>query len=290
MDSFGLRQEQSELLKSVESLKHKLEIGEARVKKLHDEEMQYLKEIPEYKKQSSDSRNIHVELLGKTISLMATLSIEQKKLDKIIELTTQESNNLNNIIETQKKIIQETKEMNEKIKQDHMQLKQRELAVSDREKSCDLREICNKNRDSELDNREIQLNNRNSQQNDMSILLQANIDNHNRNVNEHIKKVDIFIQTKELHLQDEQILKDKLQKADRLIKNNSDLKSQLLLQSDKLSKEITITQSKQVSLDRSIADLKNQENAIKIKELKVNKLIHDNGLEKELKSLQESLK
>lgn len=290
MDSFGLRQEQSELLKSVSDLKHKLEIGEARIKELHSEEMRYLEEIPVYKKQAQESKIQASEASGKVAPLQKILEDAQKELIKVQGLTARENQSLLEIKETEKNIIEENKIINEQIKQRHSELKQREFSIADREKCCDLREVGYKDIQFGLDNREVEISKKEQDLNKSHEKLEDKLETHKNNVELHNAKVDSLIEAKESHLQDEQILANKQARVEKLIKDNTELKAALLLQSDKLSKEITITQGKQVSLDRSLADLVNQENTLKIKELKIQKLAHDKGLEKELKELQESLK
>ena len=89
----------------------------------------------------------------------------------------------------------------------------------------------------EQDSREVELSKQKESHDNMNGMLQEAIDAHNANVDEHSKKVDIFLQTKELHLQDEQLLTIKQQKLDKAIKDTTEIKSHLLFQSDNLAKE-----------------------------------------------------
>ena len=83
MDSFGLRQEISELSKKYEDLKHRLIVGEARMKELHEEEMRYLTEIPNFRKQSEDAKAQAGEAAGKVSPLKKILDDAQKELIKV---------------------------------------------------------------------------------------------------------------------------------------------------------------------------------------------------------------
>jgi hypothetical protein len=290
MDSFTLRQEISALTKDWQELSHKLEAGDKRIKELHDEEMRYLNEIPLYKKQADDYKLQAMDAVSKATAIKADTEKLRKDLEVLRGLSAVESKSLMELKETQKKIIEETKQINEQIKSRHEQLKQREIFVVDKEKNLELREIGIANRESEQTKNEVELNNIRNKYNTDNENLRANIQDHINNIAKHNEKVDIFLQTKELHLSDEKLLEGKSQKLEKMIKENADLKASLLLQSEKLSQEIKLTQNKQSSLDRSLADLVNQENALKIKELRVTKLIRDNGIAKELKDLEESLK
>lgn len=287
MDSFTLRQEISDLSKQYNDLKHKLDIGEARIKELHEEEMLYLKEIPIYKEQANLSKIKAEEASGKISPLQKIIDDTQNELIRIQDSTAKENQALRELKETQLKIIAETKKINEDIKVSHEKLKQRELAVGDREKSCELIEVGHVNRDNDLDKREIDLENKGKKLNDEHIKLNDLIECHHNNVLEHNKKVDIFIQTKELHLQDEKMLSVRQEKLNKLVTDNAKLKADLLIQLDNLSKELSVTKRKQDFLDRSIADLSNQQNALKLKELKIMKMAHDAGIQKELKELEE---
>ncbi len=69
MDSYALIQEQGNLFKSVSELRNLKENLDSRIKELHDEEMLYLKEIPEYKKRSEEDKNNYLKLEAQSISL-----------------------------------------------------------------------------------------------------------------------------------------------------------------------------------------------------------------------------
>lgn len=285
MDSFGLRQEQSELLKSVNELKHQLEIGEDRMKELHSEEMRYLEEIPVYKKQAEESKNSHGMIEGKTVSLRIELDKVSKELERLKLLVIQEEKSLSDLKNTEKKIIEETKIMNDQIKQRHEKLKERESVSAGAINDIEIITGSLNNKESELDKREFAISQRESKHKEDSDILDSHIEVHEINVNSHNDRIRTFEEQKRFYIEDEQLLKDKLGKADKLIKDQIELKASLLLQTEKLKKEIELTQAKQVSLDKNIADLVNQENALKIKELKLNKMAHDNGLIKELAEL-----
>lgn len=285
MDSFGLRQEQEDLTKLVSALKHKLEIGESRVKELHDEEMRYLIEIPVYKKQSEEARLRLESIDNQIVPLNQELSELYKELSKTKELISIENKSLIELRETEKKIIEETKLINEQIKNRHEELKNRQSVIENTEKLHS--EINNNHQkiDTDLSNRETNLLKKEEELNLGIQELSSRIDIHNSNLSIHAENVRSIIEQRKFITEDEQAVRDKLNKANKLVKDHIDLKAALLIQSEKLAKEIEITQNKQKSLDRNIADLKNQENALKIKELQIKKMAHDAGLEKQLADL-----
>ena len=285
MDSFGLREENAKLSKEYEQLKHMLIVGENRVKELHEEELRYLLEIPQYKQQAKDAK----EQAQGFISSLAPLKKEIEELNKDLRIITGlnyvESKCLTELKETQKKIIQETKEINETIKQRHEQLKQRELAVADKEKACELREVGYSNRDFELTKGEVDLAQKVVVHKKNEEELRDKIETHKNNVEIHNKNVSSLIEQKKFHAEDAEALKDRLQKADKLVKDQIKLKTALLLQAEKADEAIKAAENKQKILDRALDDLKNQENILKIKELRVKKLINDNNIQKELAEL-----
>lgn len=290
MDSFGLRQEQSELSKIVNELKHKLEIGEKRVKELYDEEMRYLNEIPEYKKQAEESRGIYKELSNKVDIINKQLISSKNELINSNKLKDESMRDLEDLKITHSKIIEETKQMNEKITIRHEELKKRESLVQDREDSCVIREIFNKNIEDALNQRDSEIKEKESNINKRNESLEDKLETHRNNVELHNKNVKGLIEEKEIHSNNEILLSDKIGKSNRLIGDNVRLKHDLLLQTEKLAEEIKITQARQVSLDKALEDLKNQENVLKIKDLRIQKMAHDAGLQKELKSLEETYK
>lgn len=289
MDSYALRQEISDLSKQWADLKHKLEVGETRMKELHEEEMQYLKEIPVYEKQSKDAKVQAIEVQSKISPLKQELNDLNKDLIVAKGLTAIENKSLSELKETQNKIIEETKNINEQIKVRHEQLKQRELAVGDREKSCELREVGYSNRDFDLTKGEVELAQNKESLDKSHEILRNNQDIHNENVKAHKVKVDALIEQKQFHEEDKIILQDKMAKADRLIKEQITMKTQLLLQAEKADKAIKAAENKQNILDRALDDLKNQDNILKVKELRIQKMIKDAGLQDELKKLQAEL-
>ncbi len=285
MDSFGLRQEQSELLKSVSELKHKLEIGEKRVKELHDEEMRYLQEIPVYKKQAENES----AKLKEVSNLVVSVSIELEKLNNQVKENNssldKSKSDMNELSINSQIILDSIQKEKDDSRRRSLEVKNSEIAVQEREVNCVSRETFHKKIESDLDKRESDLSKLENEFKDKAGKLTDDILVHQGKVEEHGKNLESLAERKKFHSEDEELLKNKLAKADKLIKDQIELKSGLILQSEKLDKEISITKAKQDSLDRHIADLVNQENALKIKELKIRKMAHDAGLVKELAEL-----
>lgn len=289
-DPLILREESAQLKKDIAQSNHVKDALNKHVEELHQEELRYISEIPAYKKQAKESEYMAGESAGRLTASQKLLEDAQKELIKVQGLTIKENKALSELKDTYKRIIKETSEINLQIDARHSELKDREKINKYQIDKINSLELINNNKQNELDKREINIKKNEDYIKSRFDDLKLKQDYHSKKVDEHEEKVDALIQSKELHLQDEQTLRDKLQKSEKIIQDNLKLKSDLLLQSEKLSKEIIITQNKQVSLDRSLADLVNQENTLKIKELKVNKLIRDKGLQDELRALQESLK
>lgn len=285
MDSFGLRQEQSELLKSVAELNHKLEIGEARIKELHSEEMRYLEEIPVYKNQAEDIRIRSKELMNKYEILNKNLIIEEQKLCNIQTSVAKEEQALIELKETEQKIINENKDINETIKNRHIDLNIRETEIDKRESDLIIKEDSCKRIELDLVKRESDVVNKEKNISSGHDNLNSALEIHTNNLSIYSQNVRSLAEQRGFLEEDKIILKDKLAKADKVIKDQIELKAALLLQAEKLSKEISLTQAKQSSLDKNIADLINQENSLKIKELKISKMARDAGLIKELAEL-----
>lgn len=290
MDSYALRQEQSELLKSVAELKKTLETGESRNKELHNEYMEYLKDIPVYKKQAEEGRAAVKETSQRIAELRVSLSALDDQIKQSNKDLAEAQSGMQEIRANSQIILDKIQEEKEQSRKRVLDAKSREVVASGREKELDERKVALDMRDKETDQRESLILALEEESKIKNGELSKKIDAHNLGVTIHANKVDDLIQSKELHAQEEQILANKSMKVEKIIKDNIELKASLLLQSEKLSKEITITQGKQVSLDRALADLVNQENALRIKELKIKKMAHDAGLEKELKALEASLK
>lgn len=289
-DPLILREESAQLKKDIAQSNHVKDALNKHVEELHQEELRYISEIPAYKKQAKEAEYMAGEASGRLTASQKLLEDAQKELIKVQGLTIKENKALSELKDTYKRIIKETSEINLQIDARHSELKDRERINKYQIDKINSLELINNNKQNELDKREINIKKNEDYIKSRFDDLKLKQDYHSKKVDEHEEKVDALIQSKELHLQDEQTLRDKLQKSEKIIQDNLKLKSDLLLQSEKLSKEIIITQNKQVSLDRSLADLVNQENTLKIKELKVNKLIRDKGLQDELRALQESLK
>lgn len=290
MDSFGLKEEQNELVKSVSELKHIKEVMDKRVKELHSEELYYLGEIPKIKEEYQQNR-LKIDQLNCQLSELSVIVNKHKSdIEKYKDVIANENKSFLELKSTQDKIIKDTFDINEKIKQRHSDLKEKELSISNRERLCDSREIQNNKKQSDLDNREVELIGKDKKISSSYAELNVSIENHNMDKSHHDNNVLSLHELRKFHEEDKQKLNNKLAQADRLIKENTDLKASLLLQADKLSKEVRIAEEKQKSLDRALADLSNQENVLKIKDLKIRKMAHDAGLQKELKELEESTK
>lgn len=285
MDSYRLKEEQNELLKSVAELKNKIDTGRIRIKELHEEEIKYLSEIPEYKTQAEDKKLKYESILKQIEDSNKELTICKQKLKNIQHLVSIQEELLFDLKNTENKIIEETRIMNEQIKKRHEKLKEVESFLDNRERLVNAKEQYSIKYELELNHREVDLSKREEIHIKDKNTLDRDLEVHENNLIEHGRNLQSFTERKRFQTEDEQNLRDKLSKADRYIKEQIDLKASLLLQSEKLKKEIELTQAKQASLDKNIADLINQENALKIKELKIKKMVHDAGLVKELAEL-----
>lgn len=290
MDSYKLREEHSKLVKDVDQLKHVKEVMDKRVKELHVQEMKYLDEIPELRKTWEKQKyliDIYESKYKDAYKALEDINVKYQNLKKLAVI---ENEKLGNLIESNSKESFLLNKQKEDIKDQSNELRIREEALRVRERECDARELVCIDREEAVFKSEVKLKKLQEFVNISNKELEANVEIHKIKVSKHDKKEADFIENKKYHSFQEEELKQKLQQIDKIIKENSALKSQLLLQADKLSKELQIAKDKQVSLDRNIADLDNQSNVLKIKELRIKKLAHDNGLIKELRELEASVK
>lgn len=283
-------EELDKLKKDILSARHIKEVLDGHIKDLSSEELRYIEEIPVYKQQANNEFLAAQEASKQAEVLRQEVSKWGNELSKIKELVLDQEMILSASKIAQENIEKECAFKKSNILQIENNVKSRELAVQDRERKCSEKELSLILRDENIFRDESEVNKKLKEIELKNKALEEKLETHKNNVDLHNKKVDALIESKELHMQDEVILDDKLAKVSILIKQNVELKQSLLLQADKLSKEISITQNKQLFLDKSLSDLKNQENALKIKELKLTKMAHDKGLEQELKDLQEQLK
>lgn len=284
MDSF------KELEKTINDLKNIKESLDSRIKNLHAQEIAYLEEIPRLKI-AVDNEKLRT---GKVFenSLNASKELEIIK-DRIKELKSV-LNKLNNetallqleYTDVSRKIV----ETNIQIENKRRDIKNREIYVQEKERKCDAIEIVLNKKESDLDQREFEINKKDRLILEKSSVLDKNISTHEVVLELHRNDLETLRSRKLNQSQVEDSLNIKNEKLEKLIKDNSDIKAALLLQADKLSKEIKACEQKQGSLDRNILDLTNQENLLKIKELKIIKMAREAGIEKELKSLEESIK
>lgn len=290
MDSYRLKEEQAILIKEVNDLKTKKDLMEKRINDLHAEEIRYLDEIPTFRKQFEEHKNILSVASSKTVIARKELTDVNDELRKVRSLIIEEKKSLENINNEHINAIEEIRKEKIILSKLNYDIKNRESKVQERERTCDSIELSHIDKNEELFKRQVKLNREIDDMNINKKELDKDIESHIKSKIVLDETVNRLTQAKKFHEEDKQVLKDKLEKADRLVKENSEIKAQLLLQAEKLNKEIELCKSKQSSLDKNIADLVNQENTLKVKDLKIRKMAHDAGIQKELKELEESIK
>ena len=290
MDSFALREELANLQKSLAETKHIYEVMDKRVKELHIEEMRYLEEIPKYKKQAQEEKQVLLKLESGIPIARKELENITEQFKKIKELVIGEEEALREVKAAGHNIEKECAIKKSNILRQEENIKMMQIILSEREGDCVNKEEFNKKVELDLDNREIEIKNKERALEHGYQELNSSIDSYKSNLSDYAEKLRSLNEQRKFLEDDKQLTQDKLQKADKILKENLATKASLMLQADKMSNAIKSAEDKQRSLDRALADLVNQENVLKIKELKINKLIRDHGLQKELKELQESVK
>lgn len=289
-DKLRIREEISELKKQILIYKNEVQSLDIKVKKLHEEEIEYLRDIPSYKNRSELAKNNYLKLESQSISLKRELEGVIRELNKVRFLVIDEEKSLKESKDRKLYISKEISdsyiELNKKI----FDINNRELLVGIREKDCNSRELFNRKIESDLDNREVKLNYLENEFNIKSNELINSIVLHEENKNIHCDNIRSIIEQRKFIEEDKLLVRDKLSKADKLVKDNCELKAQLLLQADKASQAIKTAENKQIMLDKALSELEHQENILKIKDLKIRKMAHEAGLQKELKELEATIK
>lgn len=289
-DSLVLREKLVQLKKDILSSKHIKETMDNRIKELSQEEIRYIEEIPVYKRQAEEERIKLKEESKQTLIVSDKLNNLSVELQKIKYSIIKETSILGELKNTQQTIIKETSEINLQIKSRHAELKDKEKLHEYNINKVNTLERINDEKNSELNKRELDISNKEKELDEGYEALGHALELHSNNISIHAQNVRSLQENRKFHIEDEQTLRDKLGKADKLVKDQIDIKVNLTMQVSNLEKEIEICKQKQTSLDRHLADLVNQENILKIKELKIIKMAHDAGLRKELKELEESIK
>lgn len=289
-DALVLREELAQLKKDIISSRKVKDDLDSYVKTLYEEELRYISEISAYKKQSEENKFKAEEASKQCAIVNDKLSKFSMELQQVKELINKENLSLNELKETQQKIIKETSEINLHIQSRHAELKDKEKIYEYQINKINSLDLINKTKEAELIKREVEINNKEVALEHGHKNLESAIEIHSNNVSIHSQNVRSLSEMRKFHEEDENSLRDKLNNADRLVKEQIDIKVSLSLQEENLKKEIDTYKRKQDSLDKHIADLKNQENLLKIKELKILKIAREAGVEKELKELEESLK
>lgn len=289
-DALRLREELAQLKKDIENSKHIKEVMDQRIQDLHAEEIKYLEEIPSYKKRAEDAKQTYMKLDAQNLPLKQELQKMVNELAKVRGLVVEEE-----------KALRETREAGHSIEKDitikktdilkrEEFLKIRESSVQEREKEQSSKDSFHKKIENDLDKKEVEINNKqqalNQDHKDLNYMLEL----HNSNLSTHAENVCSLAEQRSFLEEDKLVIKDKLTKASNLVSEHIELKQQLLLQADKASKAIQAAEDKQKMLYKALDELQHQENSIKIKDLKIRKMAHDAGLQKELKELEESLK
>lgn len=288
-DPLNLREELAQLKKDIFSSRHIKEVLDQRIKELSEEEMRYLNEIPSYKHQAKNEAVKAGDTVRLTEATRSELNKVNLELSSIQLEVAKQSEIIRNRVNVAREIEKKCEDREYSVDYREHQCANRELTVQLREKQCDEKELALIARDEAVFKDEFAASKNKREVQEANERLNDNLKSYSNNLEVHARNLAVLDQRKKFMSEDEQILKIKLEKAERLVRESVEIKAQELLQADKLSKELLACKHKQDSLDRNIADLKNQENVLKIKELKIKKLAHEAGLEKELRDLEASM-
>ncbi len=290
MDSYALREEFNTLQKEVTQLRHVKEVMDARLKEMHIEEIKYLEEIPIYKKRSDDAKNNYLKLEAQSVPLKKELEGIINELKKVRSLVIEEEKALDDIRNKIHDINNECSIKKLELSKIEKDLKLRQELVTVREADCNSRDAFHRKLEFDLDKRDVEISKKELALEHSHNDLHTERISHESNVRTYDENVRSLTEQRKFLEEDKQLIKDKLAKADKLIKDHCDLKAQLLLQADKMSKAVRTAEDKQIMLDKALTELTNQENTLKIKDLKIRKMAHDAGLQKELKELEASIR
>ena len=289
-DPLRLREELAQLKKDIAQAQHIKDAVNTHVEALHKEELGYIGAIPSFKQRAKDAEKDAVESYKLLETVNQKIISAHKELTAIQNEIIEANKHLDDVRKAADSVEKQCFLMKEDVLNRVEDIKRREKAVQDRENNCSNQESFHKKVEFDLDRKEAEL----KKKEDAHIVSQKQLDNnielHEKNVSLHNDRVRVLNEQRSSVEEAWKRIDDKMLQADKLMKENIDTKAGLMMQLEQVAKDTEANVVKQKSLDTNIADLKHQENVLKIKELKIKKLAYDAGLQQQLKDLEATVK
>lgn len=289
-DSLRVRQELERMKKEVAVLNNTKSTLENIIQNLSKEKVKYLEEIPKSKKWAEQQKELTETVSAKTSLAVKALSEANQKLKDVKKLIEAEENKLSALKLENEIELGSLFDLRNKNNNESEDLKKREVAVRDRLNLAGTKEAENEKNALAIIQKMAVLEKNNMNFLKASAVLNARTEELNSAVETHIQNVKVFESNRIIYSNQLEGLKYKLAQANNLISETNELKSNLVRQLKKLDDSIARSEEKQKSLDRNISDLATKEKALQIKDLRIRKLAHEAGLDKELVELEQALK
>lgn len=278
------------LQKEIKQAQHIKDVLDERVKKLSEEELQYLSDIPKFKKQAENERAVCEEIVNKSNVFKSQLSAINNELKEKRDAILKANEDMEEISHNSKLVTDSIHKQSVECVNRIDAVKKREVDANSRENLIQAKENELEKIKSDIDSKNDKLNISMKRWEELRSKNEKDLESLEQKKSELDKRENLFNENRKSAIQQEEILKDKIQDSDRIIKNNTNLTAELELKKSDLNKEISKSATLQESLSRNISELENEKKRIKIMELRVKKMAHDSGLDKELQELEESLK
>lgn len=278
------------LQKEIKQLQHTKDVLNKRIEELSKEELQYLTDIPKFKKQAEDQKNSTDGIIEKTNLLRNNLSSVNNELKENTSILEKTKSDIKELREESNAVLNDVIKKRSSVEKLYIDVKNRESKCVEREKNIESKELSLKETEKIYENNKKELSDsikRWKESNDKLILDNEKLLLSKKELDSEKNK---FYEIRKSYFDQEEVLKSKILEADRIIKNNSVITIELELKNKKLDEETSKSIRLQDSLSRNISDLDNQRKFVKVMELRVKKLAHDAGIDKELQELEASLK
>lgn len=260
------------------------------INNLSSQKVKYINEIPHFKILADSERDITNELLDRNSKLKEQLSCLNNQIKDLTLLVNDSKSYLEILKNDSDKLYYRLSDKNKEYEKRLIDIKERESSLLKAERLFSIRENEIINADKVNSQKEILFTIKEDELNQKINKLELDIEFHEYDKYSYAKNLEEYSNNLMKLEEDNEILSGRIKEFELIVRKNVDLKSELLAEKNKLNEEIIKTKSMQDSLSRNIEDLDNKEKKIKIMELRIKKMAHDAGLNKEIKELEESLK
>lgn len=275
-----------QLQKEVKILEQrKFELNNA-IQNLSNEKIKYLEEIPKSKKWAEDQAERANIISVKTDNLVKELNSKNQDLKDINSLIVQANKDLNDLKDAHASEIPALEDRKLEIINRTKDIKDREVALNQRLAIAEDKERKNLAQDNINESKLLDISKKQKEYIEASQYLESNRKSLTDRENEHVKNESLFNENKKDYINKQDILKYKLEQANVLIKDNEKLKRELEFQKKSLKDATDRMEERKLSLHNNILALNNREKELQIKDLRIRKLAHEAGLDKELAELQ----